>query len=243
MFITMRKIFHQVRVFLQTYYSITIPIFFVFALPIVIWPLLSAILRSVSLSAIKYFDTILSALVSVCYPLGALSLSLCTYAWQNEKKTSIRHVLISLNSVIGPAVSTYIAQAILMIVPLGVPLVLLFAFHVSGPIRDIYLPFLANALAWLFYFFTWPLFIINKIASMKNALASIKLSLRNIPLIALSLVPFLCWALVFQILASKSIPLVKAFLIPVGYIAALPLAIVEMTAYGELFPKSIIAKG
>jgi hypothetical protein len=238
--VPVRKISRKFRGFLKNNYRVAVPLLFIFALPLMIWPVLSELLQSITWLPVRFVVAVLSILVSLCYPFGALSLSLCTYAWQNEKDTSLKQVLVSLNSVIGPAVSTYLAQVIVAIVPIIVPVAFVFLFKVTGPIRDIYLPFFINAVYWLFYFFTWPLFIGKRFLGFRNAIESVKLSAKSMSIVAVFIAPFILWALLFQILAGNCHPLIAGTVASIGSIALFPLAAVEMIVYQELFPNILV---
>ena len=228
---TARRIFQQFQIFVTADYSTFIALFSIFAMPLVIWPILSSILLSSNLAANKFINAVLSVIVGLCHPFGALSISLCTYAWQKEEKEKIGQFLKSLNSFFGRVISTYLAQAILLIIPMLILFAIVFVLKILEPVRDIYYPLIIYTIYWFFYYFAWPLLIIKRISGFRNAIESVKLSSRYAFAVIILLAPFLCWALLFQILASNSDSIARGILSAIGYIAFLPLSAVQMITY------------
>ena len=230
-----KNVFCLVREYFSNQSRLILPLFAIFILPSFIRPIISRLLLS-SHSPIRIFaGIVLSIIISVFYPLGLLSISLCTYAWLKKKRSTLRAILRSLNSIAGYAISTYIGQALIVAVPIGLLMILLFAFHASSANRNAILSLFSNAIYSFLFFFTWPLLIIKRIFGMRNVIACLKLSKDNY-LVVLSIIsaPVLL-LLILEVLTMRFIPLQRDIIVSLSYLAFFPLAAAAMCAYRVIY--------
>ena len=231
-----RKATHLFKDFVKDQYRLILPLIVIFALPSLVKPLITVGLLSSNSLFSSFAGIVLSILVSIFYPLGSLSLSLATYAWLMEKKSSLKDIFRSLNSVAGYAISTYIGQAIILIVPIALVMVLLLVLHASSSVKNILLPLFTNTLYSFLFFFTWPLFIIKRIFGIRNATACIRLTASTFWLISISILVPIIWLFGLLLLTMKSSQLLREIIIAPSYLLLFPLSALEMCVYKAIYP-------